>query len=201
MTPFTDRQREIIETAVSIIAQKGIQQLTIKNISMSMGVSEPALYRHFHSKMDILLAILTNFKEGANKTLLLIESSEKSSVEKIEAILRTHFIKFATNSALAATIFSEEIFQNDKKLADKVASIMEQSQNGIERLIQSGQENKEIRDDIEAKYLATLILGSLRLLVTQWRLSRFSFDLEIEGAAMWESIEKLIKHQNPSALN
>jgi AcrR family transcriptional regulator len=63
MKSFTDRQKEIISASIGIIAKKGIQQLTIKNISKEIGISEPGIYRHFESKMDILLAILAQFKE------------------------------------------------------------------------------------------------------------------------------------------
>ena len=60
---FTKRQTEIINVSIDIIAERGIQNLTIKNISKSIGISEPAIYRHFDTKMDILLAILSYFKQ------------------------------------------------------------------------------------------------------------------------------------------
>jgi len=201
MVAFTDRQREIVDTSVNIIAQKGIQQLTIKNISKSMGISEPAIYRHFRSKLDILLAILANFQDSTKTSLLRVQSIDKSSVEKIETIFTTHIITFSANPALAATIFSEEIFQNDVKLSTKVAAIMELSQTEIEKLIKKGQQRNEIRDDISERHLATMIIGSLRLLVTRWRLSRFSFDLEVEGVDLWKSIERLATQQGVSDIN
>ncbi len=195
MVALTDRQREIIETAINIIAQKGIQQLTIKNIAKSMGISEPAIYRHFNCKLDILLSILANFQESTKSSLQRIQETDKPAIEKIETIFSTHIIRFAANPALAATIFSEEIFQNDIKLSTKVASIMELSQAAIEKLIKSGQDHNEIRNDISAGHLAIMIIGSLRLLVTRWRLSRFSFDLEVEGTKLWKSIERLVKNK------
>jgi len=51
---LTDRQIEIINKSIDIIATKGIQGLTIKNLSKEIGISEPAIYRHFESKTDIL---------------------------------------------------------------------------------------------------------------------------------------------------
>jgi len=198
MVAFTDRQREIVDTAVNIIAQKGIQQLTIKNISKSMGISEPAIYRHFRSKLDILLAILANFQDSTKTSLRRVQSIDKTPVKKIETIFTTHIIRFSANPALAATIFSEEIFQNDVKLATKVAAIMELSQVEIEKLIKKGQQINEIRDDVSERHLATMIIGSLRLLVTRWRLSRFSFDLEMEGTNLWQAIEKLVAQHGES---
>lgn len=50
MNDFTVRQKQIIQQSIQLIADKGIQGLTIKNISKSIGISEPAIYRHFDNK-------------------------------------------------------------------------------------------------------------------------------------------------------
>ena len=55
---LTDRQKEIIEVSLNLIAGKGIQGLTIKNISKEIGISEPAIYRHYENKIQILIALL-----------------------------------------------------------------------------------------------------------------------------------------------
>ena len=52
---LTERQQEILDKSIEIISRKGIQGLTIKNLSKEIGISEPAIYRHFESKTDILL--------------------------------------------------------------------------------------------------------------------------------------------------
>lgn len=58
---FSKRQQQIIETAIKLIAEKGIQNLTIKNISKEIGITEPALYRHFDNKLEILKGIIQYF--------------------------------------------------------------------------------------------------------------------------------------------
>jgi AcrR family transcriptional regulator len=192
MTIYTDRQKEIIDVSINIIAQKGIQQLTIKNISKKMGISEPAIYRHFDGKMDILLAILSNFKEHSHINSTRILSKSSVSIEHIEAIFISHFKQFTAKPALAAVIFSEEIFQNDERLAEQVSSIMQLNQKMIVEIIQNGQKNKEIRKDIHAEQFSIITMGALRLLVTQWQLSKYSFDLEQEGGKLLDSLKKLL---------
>lgn len=189
---FTKRQKDIIDVSIKIIAKKGIQHLTIKNISKSLGISEPAIYRHFESKLDILLSILLDFKIRMKNSIDQIQAQGKSSVEQIEVMLFSHFREFVNNPTLAAVIFSEEIFQNDKRLAREVKSIMKLNQDFITSLIQEGQQTHMIRDDIPHEQLSLIILGALRLIVTRWRLSDTAFDLEKEGRYLWISIKKLI---------
>ncbi len=62
MKKFTERQQQIVETAIKLIADKGIQNLTTKNLAEEIGISEPAIYRHFSNKLEILKAVITNFQ-------------------------------------------------------------------------------------------------------------------------------------------
>ncbi|MCD6380075.1 TetR/AcrR family transcriptional regulator, partial [bacterium] len=170
-------------------------QLTIKNISKSVGISEPAIYRYFNGKIDILLAILSRFKKNGDIISARIISDKTSSIKQINSIFDNHFKQFVANPELAAVIFSEEIFQNDKRLAEQVNLIMQLNQNVIVKIIERGQQNNEIRSDIDKNQIAITIMGALRLIVSKWRLSNFSFDLETEGAALWESLKKLIEYR------
>ncbi len=60
---FSERQIEIIEAATKRIDEHGIQDLTIKTLAADLNLSEAALYRHFKSKNEILLGLLTYFIE------------------------------------------------------------------------------------------------------------------------------------------
>lgn len=193
MDEFSTRQKQIIDTSIKIIAKKGIQQLTIKNISKSIKISEPAIYRHFDSKMDILIAILSQFKNAGQIATSSIIFENTSSIKQFET-LYTHQLKtFSNNPAIASVIFSEEIFQNEKRLSEMVNSIMQANQTIIMKIIESGQERSEIRKDIPSEQIGVIIMGALRLLVTKWRLSKYSFNLQEEGTLLFSSIKILIE--------
>lgn len=192
MRTFTERQKEIINISIMLIAEKGIQQLTIKNISSRLGISEPAIYRHFENKLDILLAILAFFKIEILKSADNIQVNEEPVLKQLETVFIKHFQRFVANPAFAAVIFSEEIFQNDKRLSAEVEEIMKMNQQFLSGIIERGQRGKEVRNDISHEQLALIIMGSLRLIVTKWRLTNFSFDLESEGLKLWNSIKRLL---------
>ena len=60
---YTERQQEIINKSIEIIATKGIQGLTIKNLSKEIGVSEPAIYRHFENGKSRMQAAIDGTME------------------------------------------------------------------------------------------------------------------------------------------
>ncbi len=193
MMNFTPRQKQIINVAIELIAEKGIQDLTIKNLSGRIGIAESAIYRHFNSKQDILLGILEIFDNDKKHFMDNIKDSDKSPLEQLELIFKLRFKFFNENPAIASVIFSEELFRNDPRLSRKVFQIMQSNQAIVHEIIKAGQKQKQIRNDIETQELAFILIGALRLVVTKWRLSNFGFNLEREGKKLWRSILKIIK--------
>lgn len=193
MQKFSDRQQQIINAAIQLIADNGIQKLTIKNLAKKIGLAEGAIYRHFDSKIDILFGILTIFEANRNISLKHLQNADGlNALEKLKNLFQQRFEQFSKNPAIAAVIFSEEIFQNDKRLSEKVFTIMEDSQKVVRQVIEIGQKTDQLRNDISAAQLSVLITGALRLIVTQWRLSGFAFDLQTEGQKLWQSLEKIV---------
>ena len=61
---YTKRQLQIIQAAVDLIAVGGISALTMKRIAAEIKVTEPAIYRHFRSKKDILQGVVKLIKQN-----------------------------------------------------------------------------------------------------------------------------------------
>jgi len=194
MSEFTKRQREIIEAAIGIIADKGIQKMTIKNLAKSIGVTEGAIYRHFSTKLDILLGILSIFREQIRDNFTQIPS-DRSAYDVLAAIISKQMDMFAAKPIITAVIFSEEIFQNDKQLSKTVFSIMNENINTFLEIIKNGQGKGEIRNDVPAEQLSNMLMGAIRLLITRWRLSGFAFDLKSEGNILIDSFKKILTRE------
>jgi len=192
MDMYSKRQQQIILAAINLVASDGIQNLTIRNLSKIIGVSEPALYRHFDSKQDLLIAILDCFEKSGKVIKNEILEIYDSPLKCIEKFILLRVENLSRNPAYASVIFSEEIFRYDRRLSEKVQCIMQRNREFIESLVKSGQEEGEMRSDIPGDQISLIILGAIRLLVTRWRMSDFSFNLEDEGKRLKDTIVKII---------
>jgi len=188
----TPRQQEIINAAIKIIAQKGFQELTTKHLAEEVGVSEAALYRHFESKTDLIHKILEYFQDLAHQAMGSIHSEIQDPLEQIKAFVMNRYRLFKENPDLAKVMFSEEIFQNDRSLAEHNLTIMHIHRDQLLKSIRIAQKQNKIRNDLEAIQLFRIIIGSMRLLVTQWQLCGYEFELEQEGKKLWQTIKKII---------
>jgi len=178
MAELTQRQEEIIDKAIRLIDQKGIQGLTIKNLAKETGVTEGAIYRHFENKKQIICSILDMFREKMKAFQASTRSAEKSTYEKIQGTLNNLGKFFEANPAIVSVIFAEEIFQNDNELSEKVAELIKENQEFMLALIQEGKANGELRRDLDDQMMVSSILGSFRLIVKMWKMEKFSVSLE-----------------------
>jgi len=192
MKDLTKRQKQIIEISINIISERGIQDLTMKNLSGKLGISEPAIYRHFESKQKIIIAVLDSFK---HQNKLIDENKPREGETSFQYLQRTIEMimsKFKNNPAMSAVIFSEEIFQNQSELSGMVKIIMNSTIEFFTKLLQNGQKDESIRSDILKEDLAVIVMGSIRHVVTTWRLSGFTADLDKNGKNLIKSLEVLI---------
>lgn len=193
-TEITKRQQEIINVSLELIAESGIQSLTIKNLAKKIGFAESAIYRHYENKIQILLAILDFFKQNTEHFFSNQLNSNDNALIKIENLFQNHFKKFSTSPSLVSVIFSEEIFRNEVELTEKVKEIMNKNTTSLKTIIETGQRNGEIRTDIEAAHLSVMIMGSLRMFVKQWHMSNYNFNLIEKGSDFVNSIKILVKN-------
>ncbi len=188
----TTRQKEILEAALNLISDKGIQGLTIKNISREIGISEPAIYRHYDSKMDIMVAILEVFRQNTETLFTTIAEEDMPAVNKIHTLFTRHFESFAQTPSLVTVIFSEELFRADSNLSHKVSEIISANFKILIGIIKEGQKNNEIRNDVPADHIAIIIMGSLRLFIKKWQFAGYAYDIRKEGIKLIKSIHRLI---------
>jgi AcrR family transcriptional regulator len=189
---FTERQIEIMEAATLRIDKFGIQELTIKNLASDLNLSEAALYRHFKSKNEILLGLLTYFILEMNERLEVI-IEEKQPSELLKKIFVSQLNTFVQKPAIVSVIFSEGIFQFNKELSEKVSTMMALMQKNIKALIERGQNEGVYGKLLGADTITTIIMGSMRMVVLKWKLSGNKSNLVNDGKNVLNGLLKMIE--------
>ena len=190
---MTNRQIEIINKSIYIIATKGIQGLTIKNLSGEIGISEAAIYRHFRSKTDILLAILKNFEDTSAFMHGSLDKLNDDTFNKISLIFANIIDIFSKEPSHISVIFSEEIFKSEEILKNKITEIMYQKEKAIENLLLEGQNKGEVRNDIDNKILALIVMGTFRFMVKQMDLYDKHENLQEENKKLINGLKIILE--------
>lgn len=79
----------ILETATRLFVQKGYERTSIQDIIDNLGgLSKGAIYHHFKSKEEILMAVTSKLSEESNKMLLEIrDRTDMTGKEKLKKLL------------------------------------------------------------------------------------------------------------------
>jgi AcrR family transcriptional regulator len=190
---FTTRQTDIIKAAIQIIAQSGYAKLTTKNLAAKLNFTEAALYRHFPSKRELVMMVLCHFENLSCEVLANIKQNKLSSMDSIRSFVLNRYELFTANPDLAKVMFSEELFKNDPGFIEQYKSIMHIHKEEMEAYIRTAQQEGKIKPNLDPNHLFRIIVGSMRLIVSQWNMSSCGFDLHKEGSALLETIINMIE--------
>jgi AcrR family transcriptional regulator len=185
-----ERQEQILDEAIRIIHEQGYSALVIRELANHVGISEPAIYRHFKNKNDIISRILDRVL-GMTGTIEANLVGVVSAKEKIRQFVRFHFDFLNKNPEITSVVFSENLFQSNSILKEKLRTIL----NSRHGLLSSFLDEAKLEGsvvDVDSGDLAVLIVGNIRLIVLEWRLADFNFDLRRRGNRALKMLERLI---------
>ncbi len=86
MKEISNRQKQIVEAALAIISDHGLEALTIKHIAEHVGFSDAAVYRHFENKAQILSTIIDLFADSSERLLAEINACDCASLGQDQAV-------------------------------------------------------------------------------------------------------------------
>ena len=95
---MSTRKADIIAAALGCISAEGIQATTMKKIAKVVGITEPALYRHYASKEEILSALVDRLAE--RRKAIFAEASAATAAAS--AVPRAAAASAALKAAAAA---------------------------------------------------------------------------------------------------
>ncbi|MDY0909866.1 TetR/AcrR family transcriptional regulator [Microbacterium sp. CFBP9034] len=93
-----DRQAAILHEAARLFAERGFSGVSLEDLGGAVGVSGPALYRHFANKQALLGAILIGVSERLLAGGRRVIADGGTPVEQLEAIIAFH-VDFALSDA------------------------------------------------------------------------------------------------------
>lgn len=189
---ISDRQFEIIEAAGRILSASGVGGLTIKNLAQAMKFSESAIYRHFDSKEEIVVAMLGYLAENMDERLNKVISIQQNPMENLEAIFLDQFAFFSQNPHFVVAVFSDGLMEASQKINAAILRIMEVKMKHLMPVIKQGQQQGLFTNAITTEEMQHIVMGSFRLQMFKWRIANFQFDIQKQGATMLHAVSVLL---------
>lgn len=191
---WTGRQMEIMNAAGKLLATGGVKGLTIKNLAGELQFTEAALYRHFSGKEAVVLSLLDHLASELDALYSRSVAKGQNPEARFIEIFSGQFSFFHAYPHFSSVIFSDGLYDESDRINEAILRIMMVRKKYLQPVIQEGQQCGSFRTDIPQEDLLNIVMGSVRLLMFQWRTSDQGFDLIKKGGQLVRSLLTLIKN-------
>ena len=186
------RQEEIIMAALTLVANQGVKSMTIERISRIVGIVPSAIYRHFRNKSEILEAVLEMIGERMRNNVKEVDKENYNSLKAMRTVLMRQVQLVMEFSAIPQILFSEEVYRENQALKSKLHAMINSFISVLAEMIKKGQQQGEVRTDMEPLQIATMFLGLFQPSAFLYHLSNGSFDIVKQVDISWKMFSKAI---------
>lgn len=156
----------IYATAQRLFLKQGFEETTIGQIAEAADIAPATFFNHFSSKAAVLNSM-------ADETLAYLQAMLDEQIER-DATTQQKITAFADR--VAAEILEARKLAHDAILGlihsgthrGEVAPHTTRIREPFASMLREGQRNHEVRDDVDANFLAEIVLGSLNAAIGNW---------------------------------
>jgi len=148
--PSAQRKEQIINAAMTLIAEYGLSGATMGRIANIVGISEPAIYRHFKNRREILVAALDN----VSMKLISLYVPEGDVVDRLR-LTSESFYKFVMTHPEASKVLFEFVCASPAEdlrsnVQEKMLLIISLARGLLDEGVKSGAIKKGLDLDMKA---------------------------------------------------
>ena len=193
------RRDQIAQAALLLIADQGVENVSVAAIARILGLVPSAIYRHFRSKHEIMAAALRYLIATFHQNLDSAQAAALNALDQLEIFLFRHVAIIRHIRALPRVIFANEILVDE--ISGKMFNpydIIRANLGRIADIVRAGQARREIRPDLDPDTISVMFFGLITPMMVLWQVSKGAFDVTRQTRKSWEILRNAIQCQSPS---
>jgi len=165
--PAEERRAATVEVVIELAAEQNPSDITTAAIAKRMGLSQGAIFRHFHNKDAIFMAVMEWVAEQLLWRLEKAAQTAPSPLAVLEAMFMAHVEFVVKHPGVPRMLFGE--LQRAEQTAAKrmVQTLIGRYEERLHQIIEAGKAGKELDGGLDTEAAATLFIGSIQGLVMQ----------------------------------
>jgi AcrR family transcriptional regulator len=165
------KKEVILNTAAKLFRQRGYKAASMRDLAEKLGIEAASLYNHIRAKSDLLHDICFKMAAVYNEQIETVErSDEKSSLKKLEEVLRFQIHQMIDNSDYALVASREWIHMEGTFLSNYL-TITHNYRKRINRIIAKGIDEGEIKPSIDVPSTVWIIVHAVNG-IESWHMSK-----------------------------
>jgi AcrR family transcriptional regulator len=158
-----ETRERLTEAATAVFARAGYDRATVDEIVREAGFSKGAFYVHFESKEDLFWSMLEGRISRHQDAFRETVDQANSVAENVRLILSAVF-GLSEADPLWSSLFMEFSAHagRNEKARNLLAGMYERWRESLVSILEAGRAAGRIRDDIDAKFVATIIVATVQ---------------------------------------
>ncbi len=157
----TEREKNIIEAALKVFSRNGYADTRMADIAAEAGMSYGLVYHYYQNKEKLFEAIVEDWWAGFYRELESLKVGDATTEEKLRGIIH-YLLSVYEKKPDQISIFVIEISRGfvdhaDSRGKGKFGRLFDLCRE----IMEEGQKNGFLRNDIAARYLTYVFLGSI----------------------------------------
>lgn len=178
--PAAVRRAEIVSAALALAAHIGPQKVTAEAIALRIGLTQPAIFRHFHSKDDIWQAVIQWLEDELRQRWSQAMAEAEAGL-RIEAVIAAHFAFVARIPAMPLVLLSPELRRDHATIGRGADRLIAAFHATVMEAVRSGQQAGAIATQVAPADAAHLLVALVQGTALRWAIGASKFDLMSEG--------------------
>ena len=198
------RRHQIVQTARKIVATQGMHFFTIQELAKEVGVSEGAIYRHFKSKDEILLALIHEIEHSLMIAISDSARPNEGALDQLKHLFQLHFSSLERRNGISFVVIAEALRFGEAHLKQATRQMVERYLETIAAILQGGVEAGEIDGKANSKAAALMFFGMIQASVTLWSFSNRAHPLAQHSTSLWAMFKRGLTsqdHDNQNSLS
>jgi AcrR family transcriptional regulator len=192
--PTEQRQSEIVEAALQILASEGSRKLTAERIASELGISGGAIFRHFPSMDAISRAIVDRMEEVLFNGF---PPEHDDPITRLGRFFEQRVTAVRSNPAISMLLLNSNMIQSsDPALQKRILGFKTRSREFVRTCLRDARKAGILKKTVLPEEGAILVLGAIYALAhAPTRVNGNAGDKKIHYR-IWSILESLLQNRN-----
>lgn len=181
-----ERKAQIVAEVLRLADEIGPDRLSTTDVARAVGLSQPAIFRHFPTKGALWLAVAEDISAQLRETWATAEAQAVAPDARLRALIEAQFTAISEVPALPSILFSRELQVDNPALRDVFRGLLGSFQALLVAAIQDLQSTGSLPRDVRPEDLAVLLTSLVQGVAIRWTLGVRGFPLVEEGLRLFD---------------
>ncbi|CUX79898.1 TetR/AcrR family transcriptional regulator [Roseibaca calidilacus] len=181
-----DRKAQIVVEVLRLADEIGPDRLSTTDVARAIGISQPAIFRHFPTKGALWLAVAEDIADRLQCDWAAAEAGASGPHARLKALIGAQLTAISRTPALPSILFSRELQVDNEALRDVFRGLLAGFQSRLVAVIRHLQAEGDLRRDVSPEDVAILLTSLVQGVAIRWTLGARGFSLVREGLRLFD---------------